>query len=325
MATPKKPQSKITSQDLTLPPEEPSLLFAQRELILTSGIDFDAWWNDFKVGFVNGKRDKNTNFKTKDWVKPKIVDITPTTSTSMAKTYEYWPDKDKPEKSYLLSGTHSDVINSIMAIMREKVASENSISGKGSKPLLRGYPCIKLLFLSDDGVKGVKQIRCVGFTENPKIAAANKKIELLTKNDVGKWSTRIKTIFGDKEYVWRKGVECLSYSGMIARLQGLEGYAYVKTESDGVELFKALLDIFGNKPDTDGFNYSGKTNESQFKRDDSEKVTILGETLQTPNRRPIADCKFVSASLFLDGLKKPIPMVRGKYAFNLSDVVLSNS
>jgi hypothetical protein len=325
MATPKKTPKTITSQDLTLPPEEPSLLFAQRELILTNGIDFDAWWDDFKVGFVNGKRDKATNFKTKDWVKPKMVDITPTTSTSMAKTIEYWPDKDKPETSYLLSGTVSDLITGIMSIMREKEGGEGSVSGKGSKPLLRGYPCIKLLFMSDDGVKGIKQIRCVGFTENPKIATANKKIELLTKNDVGKWSSRIKAIFGDKEYVWRKGTECLSYSGMIARLQGIEGYAYVKSESDGVDLFKAMLEIFGQKPDIDGFNFSGKTNSSQFKKDESEKVVILGETLQKPNRRPIADCKFVSANLILDGVKKPIPMVRGKYAFNLNDIVLNNS
>lgn len=324
MPTPRKPKS-VTSADLTLPSEEPSLLFAQRELIRTNGINFEQWWDEFKLGFVNGKRAKDTNYRTALWTKPKYTNITPTTSTSGAITIEYWPDKEKPETSYLLSGTVSDLINGIMSIMREKEVGEGAVSGKGSKPLLRGYPCIKLLFMSDDGVRGIKQIRCVGFTENPKIATANKSIELLTKNDIGKWSNRIKTIFGDKEYVWRKGTECLSYSGMIARLQGLEGYAYVKSESDGIELFKAMLDIFGNKPDMDGFNFSSKTNDTQFKKDESEKVVILGETLQKIERRPIADCKFVGASLILDGLKKPIPMVRGKVAFNLSNVVLTNS
>lgn len=324
MPTPKKPKS-VTSQDLALPPEEPSLLFALRELILASGIDFDKWFDEFKTGFVNGKRHKLSNWKTKDWVKPRMAYITPTTSTSMAKTIEYWPDEDKPEISYLLSGTHSDLINGIMSILREKETGEGAVSGKGSKPLLRGYPCIKLLFMSDDGVKGVKQIRCIGFTENPKIAINNKNIELLKKSDVGKWSKRIKEIFGDSEYVWQKGRECLSYSGMTARLQGLEGYAYVKTEADGVELFKAMLSIFGNKPDIDGFNFSGKINDAQFKKDETEKVVVLGETLQKIQRRPVADCKFVGASLILDGLKKPIPMVRGKVAFNLTDVILDNS
>ncbi|WP_341740073.1 hypothetical protein [Microcoleus sp. CAWBG640] len=177
MTTPKK--SKITPEVLLLPPEEPSLLFAQRELIRSNGIDFEAWWDEFKMGFVNGKRDKDTNYKTALWTKPKYTDITPSTSISGAKTIEYWPDKDKPQDSYLLSGTTSDLIDGIMSIMRQKSANEG-VSGKGSKPLLRGYPCVKLLFMSDEGVKGVKQIRCVGFTENPKIAAASNGIKLLT-------------------------------------------------------------------------------------------------------------------------------------------------
>lgn len=147
MATPKKPSKSVTAQDLTLPPDEPSLLFAQRELIRTNGIDFEQWWDEFKTGFVNGKRVKDTNYPTGLWTKPKMSNITPTTSTSGATTVEYWPDKEEPEISYLLSGTVSDLINGIMTIMREKNAGESALSGKGSKPLLRGYPCIKLLFM----------------------------------------------------------------------------------------------------------------------------------------------------------------------------------
>ncbi|XZN93236.1 MAG: hypothetical protein ACM65M_10605 [Microcoleus sp.] len=323
MPTPRKPSKAPTSQDLLLPPEEPSLLYAQRELIRTNGIDFEQWWDEFKVGFVNGNRDKATNYKTSLWTKPKYSNITPTTSTSGAVTIEYWPDKDKLEDSYLLSGTTSDLIGGIMAIMRQKSTEANSVSGKGSKPLLRGYPCIKLLFMSDDGIKGVKQIRCVGFTENSKIAASNGGIKLLTTAEVGKWSNRIKTIFGDKEFAWNKGISCLSYSGMIARLQGLEGYAYVKSKADGIILFTAMLEIFGTKPDMDGFNFSEKINTSQFTKGQEETRLILNQKVKISDKRPIANCKFVSASLVLDGLKKPIPLVRGKVAFNLSDVVLS--
>lgn len=319
---PKKPATaKI---DLTLNPEEPSLLFAQRELIRTNGIDFDEWWNEFKVGFVNGKRDKSTNWKTKDWIKPKMVDITPTTSVSGARTIEFWLDKEKLETSYLLSGTTSDLINGIMSIMREKEGGIHAISGKGSKPLLRGYPCIRLLFASENGEnKGIKQIRCVGYTADLKIANASKGIKLLSRLDVKRWSAKIKTIFGDKEYVWRKGISCVSYSGMIARLQGLEGYAYVKNEPDGINLFKAILQIFDATPDMDGFNFSEKTNESQFKKTNNEERIILEEKVKVEQRRPIADCKFISASLIIDGVKKPIPMVRGKVIIDLSDSLLN--
>lgn len=322
MATPKK-STAVTSKELLLPPDEPSLLFATRELIRTNGIDFDKWWDEFKNGFAEGKRGKDTNFKVLDWTKPKMVNITPISSTSGAMTIEYWPDKSQLETSYLLSGTVSDLISGIMDIMRRTEAGSGSISGKGSKPLLKGFPCIKLLFKADDGTQGVKQIRCVGFTADNVIAQQSKNIQLITKNDVGKWSTRIKTLFGDTEYVWKKGIECLSYSGMVARLQGVEGYAYVKSEADGIALFKAMLDIFGNKPDMNGFNFSSKTNEAQFTAAATE-VIILGEKVKTDKRRAIADCKFVSAALCIEGLKKPIPMVRGKVALNLSNVVISN-
>jgi hypothetical protein len=317
----KKPT--VTSAELLLPLEEPSLLFAQRELIRTNGINFEQWWDEFKLGFVNGKRDKNTNYKTSLWTKPKYTNVTPSTSTSGAMTIEYWPDKEQIENSYLLSGTVATIINSIMSIMREKALVDNGTSGKGSKPILRGYPCIKLFFKGDDKIEGIKQIRCVGFTENAKIAAANKNIELLKGADISRWAGKIKSIFGDTGYVWQKGISCLSYSGMIARLQGIEGYAYVKNEADGIALFTAMLNIFEQKPDKDGFNFSQKTNPSQFSKSKSNSASgetklVLGKPLPVENRRPVGNCKFVGAFLYLDSLKKPIPIVRGNVVLNVN-------
>lgn len=321
MATPKK-KSTITSTELLLPPEEPSLLFAQRELVRSNGISFEQWWDEFKVGFVNGKRAKDTNYRTALWTKPKYTDITPTTSTSGAITIEYWPDKNESEDSYLLSGTVSDLIGGIMSIMRQKASSASGGNGKGSKPLLKGWPCIKLFFKAEDGTGGVKQIRCTGFTEDAKIAAVNKHIELLKQSDVNRWATKIKSIFGDTQYVWQKGISCLSYSGMVARLQGIEGYAYINSESDGIALFTAMLQIFEQKPDKDGFNFSQKTNPAQFVKKtingaEGETKLILGKNLPATTYRPKANCKFVGAALYLDSLKKPIPIVRGNVVLSV--------
>lgn len=321
MTTPKKPKS-VTSEQLLLPLEEPSLLFAQRELIRTNGINFEQWWDEFKVGFVNGKRAKDSNYRTALWTKPKYTNITPTTSISGATTIEYWPDKDKGDDSYLLSGTVSDLIGGIMDIMRKQATSAQGTSGKGSKPLLKGFPCIKLFFKSEDGVEGVKQIRCTGFTEDTKIAIAQKNIELLKEADITRWATKIKSIFGDTGYVWQKGTSCFSYSGMIARLQGIEGWAYVNSESDGIALFTAMLQIFDQKPDKDGFNFSEKTNPAQFIPKSTNVATgetklVLGKFLPVEAQRPKANCKFVGASLYLDSLKKPIQMVRGNVVLSI--------
>ena len=294
-------ETTIKATDLALTPEEPSLLFVQRELVRTNGIDFEEWWDEFKMGFPNGKRDKNTNFKAGLWNQPKYANITPTTSTSGAMTIEYWPEKDQPKNSYLLSGTCSDLISGIMAITREKAVLD-SVSNKGSKPLLRGYPCIKLFFKGDN-IKGVKQIRCVGFTDNTKIAKASENIKLLKEADINRWATKIKTIFGDSEYIWQKGRSVLSYSGMVARLQGVEGYAYVKTQKDGIALFTAMLGIFDQAPDGDGFNFSEKINVIQFSKNE---------------KRPVGNCKFVGAELYLDLLHKSIPIVRDKMVLKVS-------
>jgi hypothetical protein len=316
MATSKE-RPTITPAELLLPVEEPSLLFTQRELIRTNGINFEQWWDEFKTGFVNGKRDKDTNYKTALWTKPKYVNITPTTSTSGAITIEYWPDKTQLKNSYLLSGTVASVIEGIVNIMREKALADNGTSGKGSKPLLRGYPCLKLFFKGDDNIEGVKQIRCVGFTEDAKIAAASKNIELLKEADINRWAGKIKSIFGETGYVWQKGISCLSYSGIIARLQGVEGYAYVKTEADGIALFAAMLKIFDQKPDRDGFNFSKKINPGQFGKANSTNIAnsetklVLGKPLPAERRRPVGNCKFVGAALYLDSIKKPIHIVRG--------------
>ncbi|WP_341730863.1 hypothetical protein [Microcoleus sp. EPA2] len=319
----RKKTKEVTTTELLLPPEEPSLLFAQRELIRTNGIDFEKWWDEFKVGFVNGKRDKATNFKTSLWTKPKYSNITPMTSTSGATTIEYWPDKDKPKDSYLLSGTTSDLIAGITAIMREKSIESQGLSGKGSKPLLKGFPTIKLVFRSEEGIEGVKQIRCVGFTEDAKIASFSKSVELLKESDINRWANKIKTIFGDTSYIWKKGVSCLTYSGMVARLQGLEGWAYVQSEVDGVELFTAILKIFEQKPDKDGFNFSEKTNKAQFvpktlDAEAGETKLVLGKSLPATKYRPKASCKFFGASLYLDSLKKSIPLVRGNVVLSLN-------
>ena len=166
-------------------------------------------------------------------------------------------------------------------------------------------------------------VQATATTEDAKIAVINKNIELLKEADINKWATKIKSIFGDTQYVWQKGTSCLSYSGMVARLQGLEGYAYVQSESDGVALFTAMLQIFDQKPDKDGFNFSEKTNPAQFTPKsinvaEGETKLVLGKNLPVTKRRPRANCKFIGASLYLDSLEKPIPIVRGNVVLKVN-------
>jgi hypothetical protein len=301
------------SQQLKLTPKEPTLLFAIQELFRTGGVDFNEWWDEYKKGFPLRKKIKKSNYPLEQWTEPKYVELVPLggENKSGVREIEYFPNKNDDSVSYLIRGNDHDLIFHITAIgYQQSGNSDEKISGRNSKPPLKGFPAIKLLFASESNHIAVKTIRCVGFTDSKKIADMG-LAKLIKPSDVAGWASKIKTIFGDTNYKWSKGVECLSYSGQVARLQGIEGYAYVKNKSDGIALFTAMLKIFNATPDKDGFNYSGKDNESQFANAKTPLTTeVLNKTIKVESNRPQVDCYFISAQLQLPLLKKPIPLIK---------------
>lgn len=294
---PQKPAVKR----LTLDKDEPSLLFAIGELIATGGIDFDEWWDEFSKPPINQADKEN-------WTKPKFIDVTPKEKNNVGRWIKYYPDKDDENTFYKLYGTTKDLIHHITAIGYEGNGNAAGISGKNSKPPLKGFPLIELYFISPDKKVGLKWIRCAGYTDDEKVAAL-KLAKLVTPADIKLWANKIKTIFGDTKYIWKKGKECLSYSGQIARLQGLEGYAYVRNKQDGIDLFTAMLKIFDAVPDKDGFNKSESTSTTKYTKQTKE-IVVVKEKVKPEERRPLADCEFDHAVLRLPLLNKPIPLVK---------------
>lgn len=292
---------KPTTKRLTLDTDEPSLLFAVNELLTTGGIDFDEWWDEFS----KPPTDKNN---LESWTKPKFVDVTPKAKTNIGRWIKYFPDKNDENTFYFLSGTGRDLVHHITAIGYQGSGSEENVSAKNSKPPLGGLPLITLHFVSPDRKKGIKWIRCAGYTDDPQVAAL-KLAKLITPADIKLWATRIKNVFGDSKYIWRKGKECLSYSGLIARLQGVEGHAFVRNKQDGIDLFTAMLKIFDATPDKDGFNRSESTSTTKYQKQTRE-IIVVKEKVTLSERRPLADCEFDKATLKLPLLNKTIPLVK---------------
>jgi hypothetical protein len=293
---------KPTAKRLTLDADEPSLLFAINELIAAGGIDFDEWWDEFSKPPLN-------KVENESWTKPKFIDVTPKNKSSIGKWILYFPDKDDENTFYRLSGTDKDLVHHITAIGYQGSSGAGNVSGKNSKPPLKGFPLLELYFISPDKKVGVKRIRCTGFTDNDLISKTFKTIEPVTPVCIKLWANRIKTIFGDTKYVWKKGKECVSYTGLAARLQGLEGYAYVRNKQDGVDLFVAMLKIFNYVPDPDGFNRSESTSTTKYAKQLKE-ITVVGQKVTPDERRPLVDCEFDHAVLKLPLLNKPIPLVK---------------
>ena len=293
--------SKPPSKRLILENGEPSLLFAINELLQSGGIDFDEWWDEFKKPPTN-KIDRE------NWTQPKFIDVTPKADKPIGRWIKYFPDKEDEGTNYLLCGTGKDLVNHIVAISYQQSSGSAGISGKNSKPPLAGFPLIELRFASDDRKFGQKWIRCAGYTDDEKIANA-KLAKFVTPADIKGWTNKIKTVFGDTQYMWRKGKECVSYSGQIARLQGLEGYAYVRERKDGIDLFTSLLKIFNATPDKDGFNRGESMSDTKYAKQTKE-ITVIGKKVVPEEKRPIADCKFDYARLWLPLLNKPVLLVK---------------
>ncbi|MEG4441972.1 hypothetical protein QUB47_19025 [Microcoleus sp. AT9_B5] len=326
MATTKgsKPKAAL----LKLEQGEPSLLFAIKELIQNGGVDFKEWWEGWEEGF-NTRDDKKSNFKIKEWRKtgerPMYTDITPKEKNGGVKTIEYLPNKKNPKISFVCSGTDTQIINQIVQIEHFQITTGlNSLSGKNSKPPLEGFPLITLTFYQPynevnkraDGTKksptrGIKYIRMPGFTDDQAVADFG-LAELVKPTDVTKWAKGILTTFALPElYKWEKGKNVISYMSMIARLQGLEGWAYCRRESEGVRLFTAMLAAVGKKPDSLAFNYSGSTQAAKKFAPGQPTKKLLGQEWDADEKRPNATVVFNRADLWLPKIKTSIPLVQG--------------
>ncbi|MEG4864490.1 MULTISPECIES: hypothetical protein [unclassified Microcoleus] len=301
MATGKTP--KASASDLKLTTEEPSLLFAIRELIQTGGIDFDEWWENFSK-----PPDREKKEELSKWTKPKFTDITPKDKSDIGRWIRYYPDAKDKMTYYDLSGTDRDLIKHINAIGYQLGGDGGITSGKGSKPPLAGLPLIELYFVSETGAVSLKRLRLPGYTDSDEIAALNLAKKLMPA-DVGKLAKKIKTVFGDTEYKWEKGKSCLSYSGLIPRLQGLEGWALCKNKTAGIALFAAILKIVDLVPDKNSFHLSGSTSNTKYK---VRTVTVLGDKVELPEQRPVVDVIFDRAVLKLTLKSKPIQLVKRK-------------
>jgi hypothetical protein len=341
-----KPNKKKDQEIYTLSGREEdiagngSLFLALYDLLEREKIDFEEWWEQWEKGFPLLPERIESNYLlsgTSPWriteSRPRYREWLPRLGEKRLKfkTIEYWRDRSNESDSVIFSGTDLQIINQIIQYEWQNRSNAGiSISGKNSKPLLKGWPAIVLTFYEPNNsvrrkptgeprsrVKGEKVFRCSGYSDDLEVVQRG-LAELVSNGDIRRWATKIRDEFASPElYQWQKGRECLSYSGQIARLQGFEGYAYVRTARQGKELFEKLLRIVDYTPDPAGFKYS--TNEAPeiaFPQDPSN-FQLLGKEWETEPQRPNSTVVFDNAVLYLPKLRSPIPLVKGnKIVYN---------
>ena len=313
-----------------------ALFLALYDLLNQEKIDFEQWWEQWENGFPVLTQRIESNYQllgNSPWrqaeTRPRYREWLPAAVTEKKlkyRTIEYWRNRNNESESVVFSGTDSQLVNQI--IQYEWQSSSNGIaalSGKNSKPLLKGWPAIVLTFLEPNDsirrkptgeprsrVTGEKTIRCSGYSDDIELVGRG-LAKLIGKGDIRRWATKIRDEFALPDfYRWTKGRECLSYSGQIARLQGVESYALVRTASQGKELFAKLLKILDFTPDPAGFKFSANEAPELAFPANPLNLELLGKQWEAETERPNATVVFDSACLFLPKLRAPIPLVKGK-------------
>jgi hypothetical protein len=309
-----------------------SLFLALYDLQAKDKINFEEFWEEWEMGFPKLTERIETNYPTTSWRKPdsrpryrEWKDPSPGATKYNYRVIEYWRDRSVEAESIILAGNDTQLIDHIIQIEYEG-SSQNiaSVNGKNSKPPLKGWPAITLNFIQPNEevrrklngsprtrVTGEKTIRCVNFTDDRRIVDLGLGAELIKTSNIRQWATRIQEQFSSPAYRWQKGRECLSYSGHIARLQGLEGYAFVRSAQQGKDLFTRLLKIFDFTPDRLGFRYSGNEAAEEAYPADPPDFQLLGKEWEAEAERAIAEVVFDNASLYLPKLRAPIPLIKG--------------
>ncbi len=337
-----KPNKKKDYEIYTLSGREESiaangaLFLAIYDLVNQEKIDFKEWWEQWENGFPLLTQRIESNYQLagltpwrKAETRPRYREWVPAATDKKIhyKTIEYWRDRNKENESVVFSGTDLQLINQIIQFewQTSNTGGISSLSGKNSKPLLKGWPAIVLTFLESNGtirrkptgeprsrVTGEKTIRCSGYSDDIELVQRG-LAKLISKGDIRRWATKIRDEFASPElYKWEKGRECLSYSGQIARLQGIESYALVRTARQGKELFEKLLKILDFTPDPAGFKFSGNEAPELAFPANPPNFELLGKQWEAEAERPNATVVFDNATLFLPKLRSPIPLVRGR-------------
>lgn len=125
----------------------------------------------------------------------------------------------------------------------------------------------------------------------------------LTNTDLQTYANRINTAFGQQNgYVWQKGKELYSYKD---KMNGHRFRVLTRNQSDAIEIVQKLLSLVSDPYDSSLLVKSEAADPVSAFPTIPPNQTILNKTYREPRKRPIADVRFLYASLKIWGIGKP--------------------
>ncbi|MGK7893358.1 MAG: hypothetical protein AB4372_06970 [Xenococcus sp. (in: cyanobacteria)] len=145
-------------------------------------------------------------------------------------------------------------------------------------------------------VEGQLSIRLVGETTSS-----------ISQADLTNFANKVNTAFGQNNgYVWKKGKDLFSY---VDKINGHQFKVLATNQSKAVEVVQKLLSITSEPYNSELLKLNVAINPSTAYPTNPGNQVILGKTHKKPRKRPVADVRFVYASLKIHGLPKPIVLV----------------
>ena len=129
----------------------------------------------------------------------------------------------------------------------------------------------------------------------------------LSQSNLQTYANRINTAFGQGNgFIWRKGKELYSY---VDKADGIRFKILTRNQNDAIEIVQKLLSLINKNYNTSLLKKHEAVDPSSAFPTIPPNQTILGKTYREPRKRPIADVRFLYASLKIWGRGKPIILV----------------
>lgn len=307
-----------------------------REVIKSSvgDFNFEEWFKEWEKGFpsfVNRFHASNSEIKTnfplvdyagangqtiEAWRKdlstrPTFIKWEEAKQDKKYLVIEYFPDRSQP-KSILLTGSEGQIINHIIQYHYEGGGTGGGTESDYAPETLSfvGLPKVVLYFkeLSSDVEPGYRPLysqigfRIVDKTDNP-----DSNLPKISKSDIKALATKIRDIFATKPVPYRihRGKETVSVKD---KNRGFDGYIYVYSKNDGIELFTKLYEVQDLTIDLKKVFHKVTLDEVGAYPTVAPNITVLGKSIKPTRIRPVGYVQFFEARLFLSRLANPIKL-----------------
>lgn len=138
----------------------------------------------------------------------------------------------------------------------------------------------------------------------------NESSTTISKAELQRYATKIKSLFATPKFVWHKGRELHSYTDWD---KGYQLQLLVTSEIEAKRIVEQVLDIQGHTPNWTALNINTNASATEKYPANPGKQTILGEQVDKPNYRPVEDVYFRYATASIHGLGRGINLVDTTY------------